>query len=109
MTSRKSILEKLEMVDKDDLIRDLANWLSVEDLREFAEANYPDVMEDEDPEDPEDPEDEPPEDEDSENPVKATYPGGVCPDCYTEIPDDVNPDDSCSNCGHAFWGYPIAG
>jgi len=38
----------------------------------------------------------------SENAVKAAYPGGVCPDCGTDIPDDVADGDSCENCDHTF-------
>jgi uncharacterized protein (DUF983 family) len=39
----------------------------------------------------------------TENPVKACYPNGVCPDCLEEIPDTVVAGDSCKNCGHTFW------
>ena len=38
-----------------------------------------------------------------ENPVKAAYEGGVCPDCGTKIPYHVADGDECENCEHVFW------
>lgn len=28
---------------------------------------------------------------------------GVCPDCQTELPIDVQEGEECVNCGHVFW------
>lgn len=36
------------------------------------------------------------------NPIKESYTNGVCPDCDSEIPDDVNDGDSCESCNHVF-------
>jgi DNA-directed RNA polymerase subunit RPC12/RpoP len=36
------------------------------------------------------------------NPIKDSYPGGVCPDCGEEIPDNVVSGEECPNCGHVF-------
>lgn len=35
-------------------------------------------------------------------PVKASYPDGECPDCGEDIPDDVANGEACANCGHVF-------
>lgn len=37
------------------------------------------------------------------NPIRASYPGGVCPDCGWTIPDNVVEGETCRNCGHAFF------
>jgi hypothetical protein len=37
------------------------------------------------------------------NPVKESYPDGLCPDCQEPIPDDVAEGESCANCDHAFF------
>lgn len=38
------------MVDKDQLIRDLVNWMSEQDVKDFVEANVPELISDEDEE-----------------------------------------------------------
>jgi O-acetyl-ADP-ribose deacetylase (regulator of RNase III) len=37
------------------------------------------------------------------NKIKDSYDFGLCPDCNTEIPDEVLDGESCSNCGHVFY------
>jgi hypothetical protein len=37
-----------------------------------------------------------------DNEVKASYEGGVCPDCGHTIPDDVAEGQQCENCDHSF-------
>lgn len=46
------LMEAVEdgMVDKDQLIRDLVNWMSEGDVKEFVEANVPELIPDEDDE-----------------------------------------------------------
>ena len=41
------------------------------------------------------------------NIIKDSYENGECPDCGKNIPDDVSGGDGCSNCGHAFYTYPL--
>ena len=41
------------------------------------------------------------------SPVKAAYPGGVCPDCGEAIPDDAPEGWGCPNCGHACYSEEI--
>ena len=36
------------MVDKDQLIRDLVNWMSEQDVKEFVEANVPELIDEDD-------------------------------------------------------------
>ena len=36
------------------------------------------------------------------NPIKASYPDGVCPDCGTDIPDNVVSGQACIECEHVF-------
>ena len=37
------------------------------------------------------------------NKVKASYEGGVCPDCQEEVPNNAKEGSECSNCGHVFY------
>jgi hypothetical protein len=37
--------------------------------------------------------------------IAEDYNGGVCPDCYTTIPDDAYWGGECWNCGHV-WNKP---
>lgn len=41
------------------------------------------------------------------NPIKDSYDNGECPDCGLEIPNTVEDGDSCTNCGHVFYGEII--
>jgi hypothetical protein len=36
------------------------------------------------------------------NPIKESYENGICPDCSSDIPDDVVHEASCVNCDHVF-------
>jgi len=39
----------------------------------------------------------------TDNPIKNSYPDGVCPDCGYDIPDDVSDGENCAGCDHVFY------
>ncbi len=41
--------------------------------------------------------------------MKDEYPEGKCPDCFEQIPEDMNDGDKCPNCGHIFHGLNVVG
>jgi hypothetical protein len=83
LTSKACVGDLLEMLrDNSGMIEAMLEWIQSRNFSEFREpleALLPEV-----------------------NAVKAAYPGGECPDCGEDIPDDVVAGADCSNCGHVF-------